>query len=80
MFFTTEFCDEASGSVHYITEDGSINYKVILKAVHLVMLNSKEQDVGIQVGLCIPNSPNGLYDWTMLIGCDLELEVCLISS
>ena len=60
MFFTTEFCDEASGSVHYITEDGSINYEVILKAVHLVMLNSKEQDVGIQVWLytCISNIPN----------------------
>ena len=37
-----------------------LNYEVILKAVHLVMLNSKEQDVGIQVWLytCIPKIPN----------------------
>lgn len=45
----SEFYDEAAGTVHYITEDGSINYDVILTAVHLVMLNSKEQDIGIQV-------------------------------
>lgn len=46
-----EFSEEAPGSVYYITEDGSISYSVILKAVYLIMLNSKEQNIGIQVNV-----------------------------
>ena len=44
-----EFIDEVQGSVYYITEDGCINYLVILKAVSQIMMNTKEFDVGNQV-------------------------------
>ena len=48
-----EFLEEARGSVHYITEDGRINYLVILKAVSQVMINTKEHDIGTQVSVSV---------------------------
>jgi len=49
LWRVVEFADEAIGSVFYIEDDGTLSYSVILKALHLVMLNCKEQDIGIQV-------------------------------